>query len=246
MRPAHLAHASASAAAAGRRLRPLQAACMLGLAGCAIAGHAQDAGSAPAEPPPLASIAAGTGGDAEGPPTTGALAAAWRQGGVPLTAPRGPAPDLARIDTTTTVQRPVPGTALQAGDRAEITGLGYRWWTSRGATDIGFGLGSVGYVVRPYGGMSSEAPMLASTATSVSVGVRYHANERSVVYADASAAPGFDRGDAYFTKVGIEWKAASSPLSLVHGGIGFQLDNTSRMTFRVRRGGLGVYLRSEF
>jgi hypothetical protein len=201
--------------------------------------HAQAAGD------DAAIAAVQTQADPATPPAR-SLAAAWRRGGVPVSPGMTP-PELTRIEADTTVQTSVPGTNLQAGDRAEVSGLSYRWWTRRGATDIGFGLGTVGYVVRPVSGAPMNvSPNLASTVTTANVGLRYRASERSVLYADAAAAPGFDRGDAYFTKVGIEWKAARSPLSLVHGGLGFQIDNTSRMTFKLRKGAVGVYMRSEF
>ena len=70
------------------------------------------------------------------------------------------------------------------------------------------------------------------------------------MFADASGARGFgpSNGDAYLGKVGVEWKPASaaSRWNIAYGGIGWRLSADSRMTLRIRGGGLGLYMRSQF
>ena len=89
--------------------------------------------------------------------------------------------------------------------------------------------------------------MLAS-GTVLTLGMRYRASEHSTLYADAAGVGPFgaEGGDAVVGKVGVEFKAAQSRWNIAYGGLGLRLGGDTRMTLRVRRGGLGVYMRSNF
>ena len=160
-------------------------------------------------------------------------------------------PRTTRMDLDTTAQ---PESRLTPpGVRAEWSALSYRWWLTRGRTDLGLGLGTVGYVARPAVGEPVAGPATAgsfvASAPLVTIGMRYRTSELSVLFADVSGArnSALNRGgDAYFTKVGVEWKASPSRFNLTHGGLGLQLDGGSRMSLRLRKGVLGLYLRSQF
>lgn len=126
-------------------------------------------------------------------------------------------------------------------------GVSYRWWTNQGASNFGLGIGAVGsFVGYDIGG----APLLGSSSPLLMVGYRYQMNTRSVLFADASSVRRFDADttDRYSTKVGVEWKARSNGLGLdgASRSLTFQLDSGYRMSLKVRRNGIGVYLKGQF
>ena len=156
------------------------------------------------------------------------------------------APRVVRNDAPAEVQRALPGY------RNATTEVGYRWWMSRGQADLGLGLGTLTYGARPAGSLpgvpnDAGAGVLAS-GTVLTLGMRYRSSDRATLYADASGVRGygFDAGEAVVGKVGIEFKAAQSRFNIGYGGLGLKLAGDTRMTLRVRRGGLGVFMRSQF
>ena len=54
------------------------------------------------------------------------------------------------------------------------------------------------------------------------------------------------RNDAYVSKVGLEWKPAQSQVNFLREGLGFRLDGNDRMTVRLRKGVIGVYMHRKF
>lgn len=155
-------------------------------------------------------------------------------------------------EVSTVRTRLPPGPAPVTSDgrpMSELAGVNYRVWVSRGRTDMGVGLGALGYIVpRPDGRI--EGPVaLAGTSPTLSVGLRYRVTPDSAVYADASGAYGIgvDPNANYVnTKVGMEWKPAKHALGFDHGAIGMHFDSGYRLSVKPRHGGLGVYLRGQF
>ena len=133
-----------------------------------------------------------------------------------------------------------------------LVGVSYRVWMSRGRADIGLGVGALGRVAdAPPAADASAAPRgFAGTAPVVSVAMRYRMSEHSAVFADASLAHSLigaeGVGNYANAKVGVEWKGAESRLGFERGRLGLQLDSGYRMSFRIRKSGLGVYLRGKF
>jgi len=152
---------------------------------------------------------------------------------------------------------PIGGQSLQP-DSTRLLDVSRRFWITRGRTDLGIGVGAMALTAQPLGAPPSAAPnttldnstILLASAPSLSVGARFRASRESTVFADASAARGFgpNNGDAYLGKVGVEWKPTSfvSRWNIAYGGIGWRLSADSRMTLRIRGGGLGLYMRSQF
>lgn len=150
----------------------------------------------------------------------------------------------------------VQGTRNVQPDSAQLSEISYRYWLSRGRTDLGFGIGTLALTARPLGTAPSAAPtvdnstILLASAPSLTVGMRYRASPHSTVFADATGTRGLgsNSGDAYLGKVGVEWKPASlsSRWNIAYGGIGWKLSTDSRMTLRIRSGGVGLYVRSQF
>ena len=143
-------------------------------------------------------------------------------------------------------------------DSARLNDVSYRWWVSRGRADLGIGVGALALTAKPLGARPSAAPnatladstILLASSPSVTLGMRFRASPESTVFADASGTRGFgpDNGDAYLGKVGVEWKPASlaSRWNIAYGGIGWRLSSDSRMTLRIRGGGIALYMRSQF
>ena len=156
------------------------------------------------------------------------------------------APRVVRYDAPAEPQRAMPGY------RAETTEVGYRWWMSRGRADLGLGLGTLTQGARPSGSLPGLAndgsTSVLAAATVMTVGMRYRSSDRSTFYADASGlrGRGFDGGEAVVGKVGVEFKAAQSRFDIAYGGLGLKLDGDTRMTVRVKRGGLAIFMRSKF
>ena len=143
-------------------------------------------------------------------------------------------------------------------DSARLSDVSYRFWVSRGRADLGFGIGALTLTAQPLGAAPSAAPnatldngtILLASAPSLTVGMRFRASPESTLFADASGTRGLglNNGDAYLGKVGIEWKPVSfaQRWNLAYGGIGWRLSADSRMTLRIRGGGVGLYMRSQF
>ncbi len=150
--------------------------------------------------------------------------------------------------------REAPGAAADRPGSDQLVGVGYRVWMSRGRTDIGLGFGALGRMAEaPPAADASAAPRgWASAAPVVSVAMRYRVSEQAAVFADASLAHALagtqGAGDYANAKVGVEWKGAESRLGFERGrlGLGMQLDSGYRMSLRIRKSGLGVYLRGSF
>jgi hypothetical protein len=131
----------------------------------------------------------------------------------------------------------------------EVAGLSYRVWMSRGRADVGVGVGTLGYVMPTADGRVDGPRALAGSVPAVMVGVRYRMSNEHSVFADASGVRGLgaDPNGAYYnTKVGMEWKPAKSKLGLEHGALGLHFDSGYKLSLKARRGGLGLYMRSQF
>jgi hypothetical protein len=156
------------------------------------------------------------------------------------------APRFIRNDSAAEPARSAPGY------RAETTELGRRWWLSNGRADVGMGLGTISYVSRPTGSLPGLGPTGSANAlaagTVLTLGMRYRTSERSAIYGDAAGVQGVgvEGGQTVVGKVGVEFKSARSRFDIAYGGLGLQLAGDARMTVKVRRGGLGLYMRSAF
>lgn len=141
--------------------------------------------------------------------------------------------------------------AAAAGAATERVGVSYRWWVSHGRFDVGVGVGTLAYRVTPFGALAGDPRISTSATPMLSVSWRYRVSDQSVLHADASSARGLavNGGDGYFTKIGVEWKAKPESLfglGLDGSSLGLQLDSGLRMSMRLKKGGVGFYLRSKF
>ena len=146
----------------------------------------------------------------------------------------------------------IPSAALTTPDGRPVTdlaGVSYRWWLSRGRTDWGVGVGSLGYVLPAPDGRSDAPRSIAASVPTLTVGMRYWVSTESALYADASGARGLgaDSNSRYVNaKVGMEWKPTRSRFGLDQGSLGIHFDSGYHLTLRTRHGGLGLYLRNQW
>jgi hypothetical protein len=154
------------------------------------------------------------------------------------------APRLIRSIGPTDSQPSMPGYS------SDVSESSYRWWKSHGRADVGLGLGTLTYTSRPIGaapGFASDNGTMTTTGTVLTLGMRYRTSDHSALYADAAGVrgPGIN-GDGVVGKVGIEFKSAQSRFNINVGGLGMKLAGDTRMTLRLRRGGLGIFMRRAF
>lgn len=150
----------------------------------------------------------------------------------------------APIDRTTVVN---PGPALSL-DAAQV---GYRGWLHRGRLDFGLGVG----VVVNRTSAPADSPSRFGTAegvafsalpdTVMTFGVRYRLTDKSAIYADAARlySSGAREGSA---KTGLELKGARSQWNLAVGGLGMQFADDTRLTLKLRKGGVVLAVRRTF
>jgi len=146
---------------------------------------------------------------------------------------------------------PVEGGAQTLDGRpvTELAGVDYRLWWSSGRTGVAVGVGTVSLVMPQLHDAADAPRRLGATAPTVTVGLRYRMSPRSAVYADAAGMHGFgdDIHAAHInTRVGLEWKPATSRFGFEHRSFGLQLDSGYRLSLRARSGGLALYLRGKF
>jgi len=192
----------------------------------------------------------------------GAMALAWAEPpGEPariaadMTAAVAHDPDRFALRPEVTSQRirltPPGAPALTSDGRVmtELAAVHVRLWVSRGRTDVGVGVGTIGYL-QPAHGVRGEAPTALAGATPLlSVGMRYRVSPESAFFADASGAralPPDTSGGYVATKVGMEWKPATSRFGFDGGALGIHLDSGYKLSLKARRNGVGVYLRGQF
>jgi hypothetical protein len=158
-------------------------------------------------------------------------------------------PEVDAVQARLGSQSPLP-IGTDGRPMADLAGVNYRLWVGRGRTELGVGVGALGYVQgSPDPRESESARTLVGASPAFAVGVRHRVSPASLVYADAvgTRTLGGEPGAAYVrTKVGIEWKPATRRFGFDHGALGVHLDSGYRLALKAHHGGLGLYLRGQF
>jgi hypothetical protein len=130
----------------------------------------------------------------------------------------------------------------------DVSRSDYRLSVGRGALDLGLRLEARGGGVRPaesrFDAGTPGAPLVADLP-SLSIGLR-----STSLKSDGAAGSLVDRafgggGEAFVRKVGIAWKPAQSRVFL-NQGVGIRFEGDDRLTVRLRKGSLGLYMQSTF
>jgi hypothetical protein len=144
------------------------------------------------------------------------------------------------------VSEPAPAPTLRWATSFDVSKGNYRWSLTRGAFDIGVRFDAPREAGRAVDLRLDRAGPPWSMLPAVSFGLRSVAAK-----ADAPAtslierAAGAPAGEAYVSKIAIEWKPAPSRL-FINNGLGIRLDGDDRLTMRMRKGSLGVYMQRNF
>ncbi|MEO7338595.1 MAG: hypothetical protein ABIV63_18625 [Caldimonas sp.] len=132
---------------------------------------------------------------------------------------------------------------------AELSGDVYRWSLTRGRLDLGVSFASPRSTINsPALTARNEAPAtLEATIPSLSLGLRKGPTiDRTPPSAWAQRAIATRSGDSYVSKLGVEWKPAQAQVNFLREGLGFRLDGNDRMTVRLRKGVIGLYMHRKF
>ena len=128
---------------------------------------------------------------------------------------------------------------------AELSGGQYRWSATRRGFDVGMAVAAPPQEGHRFDARSENAGPLMPDLPSFSLGLR---RERHVQSASTlvDRATGTAREASYVSKIGLEWKPAQSQVKFMREGLGFRLDGQDRMTVRLRKGVLGIYMQRKF
>jgi hypothetical protein len=219
--------------------------------GCLVCGVAAGEDGAPVEAserwlgsdaPPV--TAPPTGSESVAAVATGSLVT----DAAPRLAPR-PSMSLDSSVTALSADRPL-SVEGQVSDR--LLDVSHRVWLGYGRGAVGFGVGTLGYVVTRDANPADPRDrigLLLVPRPTMSVSLRYSLSASSSVYATASAVQPWRRDEGatlYNTRAGVEWKPAQSRFGFEGGRLGVQLDSGYRMSLRTKGGGVGIYLRRNF
>jgi hypothetical protein len=130
---------------------------------------------------------------------------------------------------------------------SEWSGRRYRWSLQRGSLDIGLAFEPRDAALRPLDEHNESAAPLVPTLPTLSLGVRRVGRGEGAA-ASSLLERALDRpGEGgYTSRVGIEWKPAQSQLNFLRDGLGVRLDGNDRMSVRLRKGVLSVYVQRKF
>ncbi len=96
-------------------------------------------------------------------------------------------------------------------------------------------------------GAGPPGPFVA-TLPSVSIGLRSDASggwaPGGTLLERARSSPAVRHG--LVSRVGIEWTPAQPQVAFVRDGLGIRLGGDDRLTMRLRKGALGIYMRRDF
>jgi hypothetical protein len=150
-------------------------------------------------------------------------------------------------DTDASGSAVAPAPSARWVSSAELSGQAYRWSLSRGAVDIGMRLDApASATTRPFDSRIDAQAPYSTPFPAISLGLRRGSAERDSAGNLLARAMASSREAGYASKVGVEWKPAESQVKFLREGLGLRLDGTDRMTVRLRKGVLGIYMQRKF
>jgi len=126
-----------------------------------------------------------------------------------------------------------------------VSERGYQWSLSRGAIDLGLRFDARPAAPHPADARFDSAAPPGSTLPALSLGLRSVSTGPASASSLAERALGAATALPYVSRLGIEWKPAQSRV-FVNQGLGLRLGADDRLTMRLRKGSLGIYLKSDF
>jgi hypothetical protein len=122
---------------------------------------------------------------------------------------------------------------------------GYRMSLSRGAVDVGVRFEPRVAALRPVDARFDSAAPLGTMWPALSFGLRSVSAGPAPASSLVQRALGSGTVVPYVSKVGVEYKPAQSQVFL-NQGVGVRLSGDDRVTMRLRKGSLGIYMKRNF
>jgi hypothetical protein len=137
-----------------------------------------------------------------------------------------------------------PESPMRWSTSTDFSGGNYRWSLSRGAVAFRLGFEAPSRPVSIASTPLDNSGPLVQTLPSVSLDLRSVDSPRGGWLKQLS---GSESPVTSFThRLGIEWKPAESQLMFVREGLGVRLNGDDRLTMRLRKGTLGIYMQRKF
>ena len=121
----------------------------------------------------------------------------------------------------------------------------YRWELSRGALDVGVRFAARPAAVLPIDARFDSAAPAGWTLPALSLGLHRLSEGPAPAGSLVERALGSTTALPSVSKFAIEWKPAQSQV-FFHQGLGFRLAGDDKLTMRLRKGSLGVYMQHRF
>jgi hypothetical protein len=154
----------------------------------------------------------------------------------------GPATPVPTVDAVGADTVAPPARWSASGEPADG---GYRMSLSRGALDFGVHFEPRVTAARPADARFDSAAPLGTMLPALSFGLRSVSAGPAPASSLVERALGSGTAVPYVSKVGIEYKPAQSQVFL-NQGVGVRLTGDDRLTMRLRKGSLGIYMKRNF
>lgn len=128
---------------------------------------------------------------------------------------------------------------------AALTDNSYQWALSRGTLDLGLKFEARSRTGHPADAHVEAGAGFVSPLPSVSVGLQRVVAGATPAGHLVERVAGPAAGSSYVSKMGLEWKPAPSRVYL-NQGLGLRLGGDDRLSLRLRKGVLGIYMRRNF
>ena len=167
------------------------------------------------------------------------LAACWAFSGAAVAG----SPASSSIDAPTAADSTTPARHWGLSGAPALDG--YRWSLSRGSIDLGVHFEARPAAAHPLDGRYDSAAPMGASLPSLSLGLRSVDSGPASANTLVERALGSTSAAPYVGKVAIEYKPAQSQVFL-RQGLGFRLSGDDRVTMRLRKGSLGIYMHANF
>jgi hypothetical protein len=127
---------------------------------------------------------------------------------------------------------------------SELTAHGYRVSLTRGSLDLGLHFETLSSRVGAEQAIPDPPGPAVSTLPSLSFGLRQGSPTTAGTLLERSTGGG--PSSSYVSRFGVEWKPAESRVNFLREGLGIRLEGNDRMTVRLRKGVIGVYMHRKF
>ena len=140
---------------------------------------------------------------------------------------------------------PIPDDSPRWQSRSTFVDGAYGSSFSRGKLDVGVRFDAPVRSARLGEAPTDPAIAYLSPAPTLSLGLRSTAGTAPAASSLIDRATGAAIGQAAERKVGVEWKPARSRVFL-NRGVGIRLDGDDRVTMRLKKGSLGLFMQTAF